>query len=154
MVKVEPHTDFIEARFDIGQKVFIGETEHTILDVMVHKTQLRLKLSGITKVEQAEALQWATLCASAETELELEDDDYLVSDLEGLDVFLENGTQVGTVEAVIAAPAQDLIQVQGRLIPLVKQFVVEVDLEEERLVLRPIPGLLDDASIEAGGPNG
>lgn len=148
MVKVEPMTDFPE-RFDLGNTVYILEQPYEILDVQVHKTQFRLKLKGITKVEQAEVLKWESVCALADERPELFEDEFYAQDLEGLRLVLEDGRVVGTVDKVLAAPAQDLLVVGERLIPMVREFVLKIDLDKGEILIRPIPGLLDDAAIES-----
>ncbi|MBL8047683.1 MAG: 16S rRNA processing protein RimM [Chthonomonas sp.] len=150
MVKVAPMTDFPE-RFEPGNTVFVLETPYEILDVQVHKSQVRLKLKGITKVEQAEALKWESVCVAADDRPELYEDEYYTQDLEGLSLVLESGQVVGKVDRILAGPAQDLIVTGENMIPMVREFVLKIDIKKGQIVIRPIPGLLDDAAVEARG---
>ena len=58
-----------------------------------------------------------------------------------------SGIEVGTVARVVPGPAQDLLAldtpVGERLVPLVKEIVVEIDTRNRRVVLDPPQGLLD-----------
>lgn len=150
MVKVVPMTDFPE-RFEPGNTVFVLDTPYEILDLQVHKSQFRLKLKGITKVEQAEALKWESVCVTADDRPELFEDEFYAADLEGLDLVLENGKVIGKVDRIIASPAQDLILCGEHMIPMVREFVRKVDVKKGQIVIRPIPGLIDDAAVEARG---
>jgi 16S rRNA processing protein RimM len=51
------------------------------------------------------------------------------------------------VSSVVHGPAQDLLAVSTergeRLVPLVKEIVVEVDVRARRVVIHPPAGLLD-----------
>jgi 16S rRNA processing protein RimM len=68
--------------------------------------------------------------------------------LEGCRVVTEEGREVGQVTGIEHGPAQDLwvIKAAGgseHLIPAVPEIVVDVDLKERRVVIRPPEGLLD-----------
>lgn len=68
-------------------------------------------------------------------------------DLVGLAVVSTDGTPIGTVREVMENPANDLfvVEIDGRevLIPNVGTIVKDVDLTGRRLVIDPLPGLLD-----------
>jgi 16S rRNA processing protein RimM len=57
------------------------------------------------------------------------------------------GDEVGEVSEVVEGPAQDLISVdhEGRtfFVPLVKEIVVEVDVDARRVTIDPPAGLVD-----------
>jgi 16S rRNA processing protein RimM len=138
-LKVVPLTDFPE-RFDVGSLLYLGGEPLTVASCHWHKTQARVVFVEIRTVEQAEALKWRFLTVPATERPELDDGEYLASDLVGMSV-VERGNVVGVVDEVVQAPAQDLIRVGDTLIPLVRQFVKSVDIESKKIEVELIEGL-------------
>ncbi len=99
--------------------------------------RFRVAFEGVTTPEQAERLRGAVLFAPP-----LDDPDALwVHDLVGARVDDLSGRSVGTVEAVQANPASDLLVLtDGKLIPL--RFVVE-SVPGVSVLIDPPEGLLD-----------
>ncbi|MBV6457352.1 MAG: Ribosome maturation factor RimM [Fimbriimonadaceae bacterium] len=147
-VKVKILTEFTE-RFEPGQKLWIDGHEREILDAKWHRDQARIALAGISTPELAESLRWKYLEVPKSERPNLEEDEYYVDDLIGFEAFDASGKPLGKVNDVIAAPAHDILDIGGVLVPAVEEFVVEIDLDNERVVIQPIPGLFDDDSVEA-----
>ena len=66
-----------------------------------------------------------------------------------LDVVTADGTEVGRITEISHLPSQDLFIVERPdgsevMIPFVEEIVTEIDLEEQRAVINPPPGLIDD----------
>lgn len=65
----------------------------------------------------------------------------------GLEVVTVSGAPVGTVREVYEMMPADLLEVRGEegthMIPMLKDIVVEIDVEGGRLVVDPPEGLLD-----------
>lgn len=145
-VKVEPMTDFPE-RFEKGARLLAGGERRQVQGQHWHKGQVRLKLRGIDTVEQAEALIGGYVEVGEDERPELEQDEYYTRDLIGLRAVDESGTELGRVDAVLPSPAHDLLQIGEALIPVVREFVLEIDLPGGRIVLRPLPGMLGDERV-------
>jgi 16S rRNA processing protein RimM len=65
-------------------------------------------------------------------------DAYYVFDLVGLAVEEEGGRSLGRVADVVAAPANDVLELDsGLALPLVAACVTDVDLERGRIVVAP-----------------
>jgi len=98
-----------------------------------------MRFSGVDTRERAEGLRGTVLRARP-----LEDDDaWWVHELIGSEVFDTEGAHLGTVQAVVANPASDLLELDGgALVPL--RFVVE--RSAGRVVLELPAGLLDPPS--------
>ena len=147
-LKVWPDTDFPE-RFDEGRSVIIDGKPYEIVETRWHKLQARIRVKGITRLELAEALIGSTVEVPADDLPELGEDEYMVGDLMGLEVFDTEGKPLGTIEDVIKGSAQDLYQVNGVLVPAVKEFIKEIDIPGKRMVIAPIPGMFDAEPEEA-----
>jgi 16S rRNA processing protein RimM len=101
-----------------------------------HGRRCIVAFSEFRRIEDAEALRGVVLRAPP-----LEDDSVLwVHQMLGAKVFDTTGQDLGTVDAVQANPASDLLVLgSGALVPL--RFVVEAS--EGRLVVDPPLGLFD-----------
>ena len=98
-----------------------------------------MTFAGVDTRERAEGIRGTVLRARP-----LEDEDaWWVHELIGSEVFDTDGARLGTVRAVVANPASDLLELDGgALVPL--RFVVE--RSSGRVVLEVPPGLLDPPS--------
>ncbi|MFD9674277.1 PRC-barrel domain-containing protein, partial [Streptomyces sp. NPDC059981] len=74
-------------------------------------------------------------------------------------VVLEDGTEIGRITEISHLPSQDLFIVERPdgtevMIPFVEEIVAEIDLEEQRCVITPPPGLIDDRAVVASSREG
>jgi 16S rRNA processing protein RimM len=77
-----------------------------------------------------------------------EHEDYYY-ELIGLEVFRDDGTRLGILEGIIETGANEVYQVRGAegreyLVPATREVVAAVDVPAGRMVIRPLPGLLND----------
>ncbi len=74
-------------------------------------------------------------------------DHYYQYELEGVSVFLEEGTHLGTLTSVLETGGNDvyLVKKEDReyLIPALKSVVKKIDLVKREMVICPMDGLLD-----------
>lgn len=155
-LKVAPETDD-PARFMALSMLHIGRdvrhtASHAVEGVRFQETKRGvtaiLKLEGIDSRDAAERVAKQLVFAAEDDLPPLDDDEVFVHDLIGLDVFTEAGDAIGTVANVLALPAHDTYVVRrpgkpDAMIPDVDDFIVALNLDDERLVIRPIEGLLD-----------
>lgn len=102
-----------------------------------------IKLRGVDDREAADALRGCAICVTRDA-LPLLEGEFLLADLVGCLVFREDGAPYGSVAAVDAGPQDRLVIHDGaveRLLPLVPELVLEVDLEARRIVVAPPEGL-------------
>ena len=77
----------------------------------------------------------------------LEEDEYYIADMIGLQVETEDGEAFGTLKDVIETGANDVYVVETSsrgevLIPAIKECILEVDIEAGRMVVHLLDGLL------------
>lgn len=148
---VEVRTDEPEVRFAPGSSVRVSGGPNLIVETAkVHSGRLVVHFAGYDDRTKAEELRNKDLIVEVDPdELPEGDDEFYDHQLEGLDAFLGDGTLVGCVHEVIHLPAQDLLAIKRTdgtevLVPFVSQFVPDIDLANNRLLLTPPVGLLDE----------
>lgn len=112
------------------------------------KSEVHLRFEGIDSREQADRLRGTVLSVDRK-ELPLGEDEYFLFDLAGLEVTTADGVSVGHVKEVQRNPGQDLVVVVTKdghelLIPDVAEFIDKSQMDEGRLVVTPIEGLLTE----------
>ena len=152
-VTVEVRTDEPELRLAPGAVLLTDPASAgplTIESGKVHSGRLLLRFEGVRDRNAAEALRNTLLIAEVDpAELPEEEDEYYDHQLVDLDVVLADGTLVGANTEISHLPSQDLFIVERPdgtelMIPFVEQIVTEIDLENQRAVIDPPPGLIDD----------
>ena len=149
-VRVEVLTDFPE-RFSGMHEIVAGPDmkAYRLQAARPHRGQMLLKLEGIDSPEQAAALlQGQYLYVPVAEAMPLGQDQYYHYQILGLDVFTDTGRHLGPIVDILETGANDVyvVDADGRevLIPAVAHVVREVDLVQRRLIVTPIPGLLDE----------
>ncbi|MET9556933.1 ribosome maturation factor RimM [Streptomyces sp. NPDC006645] len=161
-VTVEVRTDEPELRLGPGAVLATEPASTGPLTVetgRVHSGRLLLRFAGVSDRTGAEALRNTLLIAEVDPEDMPEDpDEYYDHQLMDLDVVLADGTEVGRITEITHLPSQDLFIVERPdgtevMIPFVEEIVTEIDLVEQRAVIDPPPGLIDDNAVVAA-PDG
>ncbi len=102
-----------------------------------------LRLSGVGDRDAAEALRGAELQVAASDLPPLPEGSFYLYQIVGLRVVTEDGRELGRVDDVLQNAANDVYVVGSYLIPALREVVREIDLAGGRMVVRPLPGLLD-----------
>ena len=153
-VTVEVRTDEPELRLGPGAVLHTDPASAgplTIESGRVHSGRLLLRFEGVKDRNAAEALRNTLLIADVDPdELPEEEDEYYDHQLVDLDVVLADGTEIGVISEISHLPSQDLFIVERPdgselMIPFVSEIVTEIDLENQRAVITPPPGLIDDS---------
>lgn len=112
-----------------------------------HKRFRLLQLEGYDSIEAVQPLVGAEVVVDAAALPDLGADEVYHQQLLGLTVETVGGDRLGVVESVLATGSNDVCVVRGQgreyLIPLIAAVVQELDLAGARLIIDPIPGLLD-----------
>ena len=150
-VAVELRTDEPERRFAPGQ--VLGEEEgsrlFTVRSVRDHSGRFLVMFAEVDGRAAAEAVRGARLIATVQPdERPTHPGEFYDRHLIGLTATTADGVKVGTVGSVLHLPAQDVLEIQTatgtRLVPFVAALVPEVDLDQRRLTVLDVAGLLDD----------
>ena len=160
-LRVYPESDFPERFLEPGKRWLLrsGQTEPQPVELvngryLDGKGLYVIQLAGVADRTQAEELRGAILLVPEGDRPPLEEDEFHVRDLLGLEVFDQSsGELVGQVVQVIPA-GNDLLEVERAgcepgqkpimvLIPFVKAIVPVVDLLQKRIEITPPAGLID-----------
>ena len=115
----------------------------------LNKTFAIVKFEGINSINELIPLKSCLLFVEEQTIREnLEEDEFLIDELVGLDVMDVDGNKLGFVVGVSNNGATDLLSVKTKtknicLIPFVKAIVVDVSLQDKKVVINNLEGLLE-----------
>lgn len=140
-LKVKVLTDFVE-RFDKGRTIFCNGEESVIKHSSWHKDQVRIQIASVKDRNQAEELRWHYLFVPEDDAPELEEGEYLTSELIGLSVVTADGRTVGKIEDILPSPAHDILVVGEGMIPAVSEFVTDINFETQTVTVNLISGMV------------
>ena len=151
-VKVFPTTDDPK-RFKKLKKVLLDTgaelMELEIESVKFFKQFVILKFKGFDNINDIEKYKKKNLYVTRENAVKLQKDEYFIADLIGLEVFEDDGSRMGELKDVLTTGANDVYVVEGSkygevLIPAIKECILNVDMEERRMEVHLLPGLVDN----------
>jgi 16S rRNA processing protein RimM len=121
--------------------------EYKVLSVKRHKNILLMQLEGLTSRYEAERFRGAGVFIKKETLQREDEDDYFWFELIGLNVYLDTGKHIGTLEDIIPTNSNDIYIVRQEdkeyLIPATHDMVKEIDLVKKCMIVMEREGLLD-----------
>lgn len=113
-----------------------------------HKGLLLLKLGRCDDRDTAEELRGMLVQVPLEEAVPLEEGEYYYFQLVGADVETDAGEWLGRVTEVLGTGAHDVFVVRGPrgevLLPAVEDVILQLDLENGKMVVHPLPGMLEE----------
>ena len=149
-VKVNPFVDDI-SRFDNLKKVFVRSNKNIkeleVEEVKYHKNMVLLKFKGIDRVEDAENFRNSYLEVDRENAVELQEGEYFIVDLLGLNVLTESNELLGKLEDIFNTGSNDIYVVKSEegkqlLLPAISEVIKEINIKENKIVVHLIEGLI------------
>ena len=140
-VRVKPFNEDPMALDTFGPLVTSDGRRLTITDLRAQKTVLVVSFAEVTTREDAERLNGVDLHVDRSAIPEPDDeDDFLVTDLVGLDVIDPSGERIGTLAAVFDFGAGDILEIapdRGRrfMVAFERDTVPEIDIASGQLTL-------------------
>lgn len=150
-VKVFPTTDdpnrfkkLKEVILDTGKEKMTLEIE----GVKFFKQFVILKFKGFDNINDVEKYKTKSLFVTRANAVRLKRNEYFIADLIDMDVYTEDDKMLGTLKDVIETGANDVYEVamtDGKevLIPAIKECILSVDVENRKMVVHLLDGLLD-----------
>lgn len=152
-VRVISKTDFPEERYKKGSTLYLfrqGEGEPIELTVnshRVHKNFDLLTFVGYDNINQVEAFKGGILKVHEGQLGKLEQDEFYFHEIIGCKVVTDSGEEIGEVKEILTPGANDVWVVKGKerkeyYIPYIEDVVKEVDVQEKKIIITPLEGLL------------
>ena len=146
-VKLYPYVDNIN-RFDELKNVFIKNNKFEIEQIKYQKNMVLIQYKGIETVEQAEKLRNSIVEIDRSDAIPLEEGQYFIADLIGLNVYLENGEKLGILEDIYNTGSSDIYVVKNELgkqflLPYIDDVIKNIDLDNEKITVHLIKGLIE-----------
>ena len=125
-----------------------AEQERCIRALRPHKRFILLTLDACTSMTDAEQLVGFEVCVRAADLPPPGPNEAYHYELVGMTVVTTSGSELGTIAEVLSMASNDVCIVRGgereQLIPLIADVVKRIDRETLRMVIEPLPGLLDE----------
>jgi 16S rRNA processing protein RimM len=149
-VKVYPTTDDVN-RFKKLKEIYMGDEKAPlhIQSVKFQKNMVILGFKEYTSLNEVEGLRNKELYVDRAHAVKLQKDEYFIADLIGLEVYSDEDKLIGELTDFMQTGANDVYVVQTQsgnevLIPAIKDCILQVSIEESRMVVHLLPGLIDE----------
>lgn len=148
-VKVFPTTDE-PARFKKLKKVLLDtgkeRLELEIQSVKFFKQFVIVKFRGIDNINDIEKYKGKSLMVPREDAVQLEEDEYYIADLIGMEVHTDGG-RFGTLKDVMETGANEVYIIDSDehgevLVPAIHDCILDVDVEKQTMKIRLMDGLI------------
>lgn len=148
-VKVMPWCDYPDflCEFDI---LYIGKekTPYIVESARIHKNMALIKLKDVNTPEEANNLRNSIVYIDRD-EIALEEGTYFIQDIIGLTVKdADSGKVYGEIKDVLQTGANDVYEIKSEektyLIPAIEQVIIETDIKNSVMLIRPLEGLFDE----------
>lgn len=149
-VKVFPTTDDV-TRFRQLKKVYLDTGREMlpleIQNVKFFKQFAILKFKGIDNINDIDKYRGKSLMIDREDAVDLDEDEYFIADMIGMKVCTEDGSEFGTLKDVMETGANDVYIIDSLehgevLIPAIRECILDVDMDEERMTIHLMEGLV------------
>ena len=135
------------------KEVFVGQSNQylplKIKNIRINKNFALVKFEDINSINDLLPYKGALLFVTEKTIREnLEEDEFLIDELVGMEVFDADDKKLGFVIGVSNNGATDLLSVKTNskkisLVPFVKAIVTEVKLKDKKIIINNLEGLLE-----------
>ena len=121
-------------------------TELEVQSVKFFKQFVILKFRGIDNINDIEIYKGKSLLVPREDAVELEENEYYIADLIGMEVVTDEG-EFGILRDVMETGANEVYIIDSKehgevLIPAIRDCILDVDVENRRMKIRLMDGLI------------
>lgn len=151
-VKVLPYSDHLERCYLLKRVKLEGADVCEFKDVRkasIHKNMWLLQFADCNTRNEASRLKNTLVKIHRSERLPLPEGSYYFDQIIGLEVYTVEGFYLGKVRDVLQPGGNDVYQVKNELdksevlIPALEKVVKEVNLGKNKIIIKPLPGLLD-----------
>ncbi len=149
-IRIQPWCDSPEFLCDF-KKLYLdqnGQEYLTVTSIKPHGNIVIATVKGVDTIEAAEKYRNRVLYINRR-DVKLEKGRHFIDDLIGCTVFdVDSGEKLGEISDVSQTGANDVWHIKRGdkefLIPNIPLVVIKVDIDSERIEIRPLKGIFDD----------
>ena len=149
-VKIYPYVNDIKRFDDLKTVYIIIKNEQKILEieeVKYQKNMVLAKFKGIETVEEANKLRNSYVEIDRKDAIPLEEGEYFIADLLESEVYTDEGEKLGILEDIFNTGSNDIYVVKNELgksilLPRIKDVFKEIDVENKKIIVHLIEGLI------------
>ncbi|MEM1490553.1 ribosome maturation factor RimM [Bacillus velezensis] len=154
-VRVISKTDFAEERYKPGNTLYLfaeGAAEPIKVTVSAHRLHKQfhlLQFKEMPSLNEVEHLRNMVIKVPEEDLGELEEDEFYFHEIIGCEVVSEDGGLIGTVKEILTPGANDVWVVARKgkkdaLIPYIASVVKDININEKKIKIHVMEGLIDE----------
>lgn len=149
-IRLLSQTDFKKDRYNKNNLTYIDyngvKVDVKVKSYRVHKGFDLLIFEGLEDINLVEKYKGCNLYTENKKVKELSKNEYHISDLIGLNVF-QNLEKKGIVQSIRSFPQGDYLEVltinqEMKLVPFMKEFILDVNLNTQSILVIEMEGLL------------
>ncbi|MDM5232208.1 ribosome maturation factor RimM [Lysinibacillus pakistanensis] len=153
-VRVLSTTDFEEERFAVGNRLAAFKKDDkkptwvTIESIRRHKNFILLTFEGMDNINMVEPFKEGLLKVTKDqmTDDLLQENEFFFHEIIGCEIVSEEGEKIGVVSDILQTGANDVWVVKGakkeHYIPYIEDIVKEINVDDKRIVIHVMDGLL------------
>ncbi len=148
-VKVYPLTDDVNRFKTLKEVVLEPESDNITLEiegVKFQKNLVILKFKGYDNINDIEMHVKKGVFVTRDNAVELEEDEYFVADLIGLNVVTDDGEDFGVIKDVLHTGANDVYVIdhddKDVLVPAIKECILDVSIDDKVMKIHLMKGLV------------
>ena len=154
-VRVLSTTDFEEVRFAPGSKLAVFKKDEkrpiwvTVESARRHKNFILLTFEGLNNINLVEPFKEGLLKVTMDQleEDELAENEYYHFEIKDCEVYSEEGELIGVVTDILQTGANDVWEIKAKggkkhYIPYIEDVVKEIDVEQKKIIIHVMEGLL------------
>lgn len=149
-VKVLSDSDFKSERFKIGNTLYLRQKDQnipiTINSYRVHKGLDLITFNDFKNINEVLPFVGLEIYVNYSNQEGLKKDEYYYPDLLDCKVFDRKNNFLGLVSDLREVPQGTILEItyEGKvsLVPFHREFVLEVDVKNKKIIIEPIEGLL------------
>ena len=124
----------------------MGYGERLSQSVKFFKQFVIVKFRGIDNINDIEKYKGKSLMVPREDAVQLEEDEYYIADLIGMEVYTDGG-RFGTLKDVMETGANEVYIIDSDehgevLVPAIHDCILDVDVEKQTMKIRLMDGLI------------
>lgn len=151
-LKIIEQTDFPE-RFSEGKTIYMVNDKNEVVPIEIESYRQMnkfglLKIKGYDHISDAETLKGFQLKVKKEDIGELDEGEFYYFEIIDCEVYTIEGELIGKIDSIMSPGANDVWVVKNNenkeiLIPVIPSVIKHVDIENKRVEIEVMEGLLD-----------